>query len=123
MSRQWTDADVARMLGWYFEPDGRYRPCKYGEVNLEFGLSTPPGPDADANAARYVLPWLREEIPGRGDIVIDVLIAKCAMDESKGFDYNEPESLIAWMILICDGPTLCTAALEAYHAGRQDNGK
>lgn len=67
--RNWTDADVARMLGWslafpmYVTDDGsmlvsRYPAPVYSDTSIPFGLSTPPSPEADANAARYVLPWV-----------------------------------------------------------------
>lgn len=53
----YTDRNVAEMLGlykegWYLLPES----CKCSPP--VFGLSTPPGPEADANAARYVLPFI-----------------------------------------------------------------
>lgn len=48
---KYTDADVERKLGWY---DAEGRVIDVVALKLPpFGLSTPPGPEADANAARY----------------------------------------------------------------------
>jgi hypothetical protein len=118
--RKWTDDDVARMLG-----------CKPAEVNdlgqyfivpwndgyyvrsPAFGLSTPPGPEADGHAARYVLPWLAKQsleykqevfnrlsniFPLSRNIAVSLLF----------YCYDEPEANKPF------GPTLCRAALEAW---------
>jgi hypothetical protein len=114
MSKQWTDADVARMLGWYFEPDGRYRPAKYGQLNLEFGLSTPPSAEADANAARYVLPWFITTFPDTSLLIEMRKNITTAIGKSeKIFIYLKPSFSEA----------LCTAALEAYHEKGNDDAK
>jgi hypothetical protein len=114
MSKQWTDADVARMLGWYFEPDGKYRPAKYGQLNLEFGLSTPPSPEADANAARYVLPWLRARFPDNEliksfQVKINEIISK---NISLSASIQPPFSEM-----------ICMLALTVYNAKEEDDAK
>jgi hypothetical protein len=115
MSKQWTDEDVARMLGWYFEPDGRYRPAKYGQLNLELGLSTPPSAEADANAARYVLPWLRAHAPY---FKVDFIHGNYRCLVSLEYQADEVFSGNGEF-----STALCTAALEAYHAKGNDDAK
>lgn len=116
MSKQWTDEDVARMLGWKlvdgtdivqpaYEVDGKL----IWWQRLCFGLSTPPSADADANAARYVLPWLRS----RG--------AYLDVEMMDGFNINVSFQEDGMDLAGASGEfstALCTAALEAYHAGR-----
>lgn len=103
---EYTDADVARMLGW--KVSGRKPAWTYdrpgmrsiGSWSAPFGLSTPPGPEVDANAARYVLPWLRgekSEFMREVDFVLHQTIGgvgRLVMDRSVDF-----------------GPTLCRACL------------
>lgn len=119
MSKQWTDVDVARMLGWKlvdgtdivqpaYEVDGKL----IWWQRLCFGLSTPPSAEADANAARYVLPWLR----------------------SRGFYVRLEYCANAYQVDVCGdsgiqgaegefSTAICTAALEAYHNERKDDAK
>ena len=112
MSKQWTDKDVARMLGWEMKGDNDFPICRAPNGGTwrgvpPFGLSTPPGPEADANAARYVLPWLR----ARGAYVRLEYAANAYQVDvcgDSGIQGAEGEFSTA----------LCTAALEAYHAGR-----
>lgn len=107
---QHTDADVARMLGWTIE-NGWYRgvpqtPCNGIPIfNIPFGLSTTPSPEADANAARYVIPWMRkqgidwwcESVSGQ----IEVSLAKMHIFDLIRFEGDH------------FGPTLCRACLES----------
>jgi hypothetical protein len=130
MSRRWTDEDVARMLGWkeWNVGTGIWGPtnCIYLQHTPNFGLSTPPSPDADANAARYVLPWLRENHLDFGyawfkmlfleDVTVTLVqYGEDAQDESKDV------LLEVYDDHFCKA--ICIAALEAYHAGRKDNGE
>jgi len=120
MSKQWTDADVARMLGWRERDNGLWLDVKKYPVFddfrqcaclPEFGLSTPPSPEADANAARYVLPWLRSQSMDTQEWAMNALI-EVWIDSGQKFG-----TFSMWTVLCMDGPTLCTAALEAYHTG------
>ena len=121
MSRQWTDADVARMLGWeviYGSPETRPAFEKDGKLiwwkDSCFGLSTPPSAEADANAARYVLPWFITTFP---DTLLMIQMQKSitttVCKNERIFVYLKPS--------FSEG--ICTSALEAYHAGRKDNGE
>jgi hypothetical protein len=111
----YTDADVARMLGWrqskinqsLWIPDENYPSIA---VTPRFGLSTPPGPEADANSARYVLPWAIEHFDSvdihydSGVWSIELLGGELDWDIiTEGDDF---------------GPTLCRAALDARRAGK-----
>lgn len=123
MSKKWTDEDVARMLGWEQFTSLEYGVCATAwwrdNKKIEddcFGLSTTPGPESDANAARYVLPWLRSQSIDIQECVMNALI-EVWIDSGQTL-----ETFAMWIVLCMDGPTLCTAALEAYHAGRMDDG-
>lgn len=116
-TRNWTDADVVRMLGWEFRPYNStldpHPVWKLPNGNVidpsdlpSFGLSTPPSPEADANAARYVLPWVWEQW-GEIDLklrpgYVEVVISEDLGDNPREFTGNDIS------------PTLCTAALEAW---------
>lgn len=112
---KYTDTDVARMLGWRF--DGQYYHNGW-DVYLErtlpaFALSTPPSPEANANTARYVIPFIeaqgwyfRHEIDD-GERVVVVT------------DRN-------WIWLGhavggCFASTVCRAALQAWEAKKGTN--
>jgi hypothetical protein len=107
MSKQWTDEDVARMLGWPVGQNEYYVDNRATNM-LHFGLSTPPSAEADANAARYVLPWLRE----RGASVT----MECEQEWDVSVSFRE-DALDLCLINGELSTALCTAALEAYHAG------
>ena len=100
---KYTDADVARMLGWVEGDIGYHAPSEYHDsFNCPFGLSTPPGPEADANAARYVKPWLLGKSILFQALVLDILTR----------DIPDPRHVHRHLLLL-DSPALCAAALEA----------
>lgn len=137
MSKQWTDEDVVKMLGWEFDeytdayetPSGGFLD-EYTHNAIAgvppFGLSTPPSAEADANAARYVLPWLEENIDSLGYVCftilflegVDVTLIQYGDDP---LDESQDILLKASDDHFCKA--LCIAALEAYHAGRKDDAK
>lgn len=103
----YTDRNVAEMLGLYKE--GWYlllESCKCSPP--VFGLSTPPGPEADANAARYVLQWLKAN---GYDLWIEIINGDiCRVTVAllyHGSWRAEGEHF---------GPTLCRACLDAVRA-------
>lgn len=122
MTKQYTDADVARMLGWKFIKSTSTMHGDHWYLGEDayivfdlptFGLSTPPGPDADANAARYVKPWMREQLPGFQILVRDALI-KFWYD---GAESPNPSVINIYMWLVnVDSPTLCRACLQVMDA-------
>jgi hypothetical protein len=122
MSKQWTDADVARMLGWeviYGSPGTNPAFEKNGKLiwwkDSCFGLSTPPSPEANANAARYVLPWLRAHAPY---FKVDFIHGNYRCLVSLEYQADEVFSGNGEF-----STALCTAALEAYHAKGNDDAK
>lgn len=104
-----TDADVARMLGIDKQTDTlaleHGRVWMFGNGFLNFGLSTPPGPEADANAAKYVLPWLRAQ---DRDFLYRVYKRMIVVNGG---------SLCPQDLILMEGHNLCTACLEAVNDG------
>ena len=108
----YTDRNVAEMIGMPsvgFRSDGAVVDMRRSLI--PFGLSTPPGPDADANAAKYVLPWLEQTSMylvlewDHGTYIVTIEDGSYA----KRLAYrtgNTGES----------GPTLCRACLDAWRA-------
>lgn len=116
MGKHWTDEDVARMLGWteHLRGDGlawveytgprphAYRAGVIPKCGVHFGLSTPPGLDADRSAVKYVKPWILDQSPEfRAKLRRNLL------------DAHDGDGDLYEYFLYLDGPTLCRAALEA----------
>ena len=120
-SKQWTDEDVAEMLGWKlvqgteivrpaYEVDGKL----IWWQKLNFGVSTPPSPEADANAARYVLPWLINTYPE------NVFLLQMQKNVNTMIVAGDK---ISASIKPSFAEMLCNVALTIYHSERKDDAK
>lgn len=115
---QYTDADVARMLGWEYRQhwahisgiwvDQSGKTGRIGELPNFFD----PSPEADANTARYVIPFIeaqgwyfRYEIDC-GDHVVTITDGETP---ELGYDLGD-----------CFASTVCRAALQAWEAQERE---
>ena len=134
---EYTDRDVADMLGWEFNysptknfngKTGSYHfytrkdktPFFIYVSQCPFGLSTPPGPDADANAARYVLPWLKLRFPKS---TLCILMDGDFWEITFDTEHSNLDSVIRNAIDEHFGPTLCRACLDAWRAKEAEDAR